>query len=383
MTVPDAGLLLECKLKNPAGQQNLLRRSVEAFEASKRLTPKKAPRFLDKLFLKIGLGLIPEKMGAIGGTKIVEGGIMSTEYTLKNLANRIPMVAGRLKLTLPQGGVADPDPLTDLDFLLLYPNKTILSSQDSTPSYSYFSAKRASGKVEQTHGLFQNLAVIHPQSDGKWVQETNSGNVGVPVASCSIFNTAEGEQLNLVFQGLGVYDDYCLTLHSGKSNTGSLYVLKTTGDRVLYETSFMEPGESGEKELVAAGFDQETQETVGLLEICQSPPSFAIQHEDMQLKVRTLSMNAEVLKAIEQAESQYRVNSGGSSTEQSTNASEPNPLAAFEIITNAPATENPSATNSAVPENPPATNALDQPSPAVTNAPDQPSSATPAATNPP
>ncbi len=304
-TDPEAGLLLECKPRTKLEySEYLLRRSLDGYEMSQGFTPRKAPNFLMNFVNKVGVEDNRDDRGE--GEK---PGSMQMQFTLKDFSRKIPLIAGKIKTAAPDNP-EEKDPVTQLDFVLLFPGRALLGGSAATPSLSFFSARRQSGKSEQTKLLFENMVVRKKDAQGQWVDKSSTGHLFVPIVSAGLKKEERGVNVNLVFLGLGIYDDYYLNLWSGTENRGRLTVESTGGIRTSYDTTFTETIANEEvKNLVVAGFDPSEESGIGWLNIGKWPVGAAVGIGDTELK-RFASVNEEIAQMIEKKEAELRISMG-------------------------------------------------------------------------
>ncbi len=310
-----SGMLVECAPKTPIPETGyLLQRSQDGYEMKKGFTPKNAPAFLANFFSKVAVSL---KTGEQAKKKGVDraSSAMAIQFSLRDFAAKIPLVAGRIKM-LDVDSVHVKDPVTMIDFVLIFPGRAVISGNLATPSLCFFSAKKKSGKVDQTQLLFDKYTVNQKQKEGDWEEKGTGASLFVPLASCGLKKEEDGMAVNLVFLGLGVFDDYYLNLTSGKQNQGKLIVEGLDGTRTTYDTSFMDvvKTENNEltevKNLVVAGFDPMEKSNIGWLQIGRLPPGTAVGVGDVPVQ-RFSSVDEGLMQMIEKKEMQWRTTAEG------------------------------------------------------------------------
>jgi hypothetical protein len=283
----EAGVVYEVRPSETVlATEYLLQRSLDAFESEQGFSPRAAPAFLKTFLGQVGARPSDESARIQGakGEPEKKDVAFGSSFTLREFAAKIPMVAGRVK-TILTGEEADPDPVSEVDFMLFFPAHTLKATDLATPSLSFFSAKRKSGKLEQTRVFMEGLKSVQRVSD-QWLPQSENARIYVPLATCGMNRYPGGVDLSLTFLGLGVYDDYILRLTTGKENRGSLIVEGKYGSRVDYRLSFVEePTIAGAEpitNLVVAGFDPAIKsESLGWLNIGSSPVGASVVSEDV------------------------------------------------------------------------------------------------------
>jgi len=321
------------------GREYLLQRSLETFEIAQGFTPRTAPVFLNNFISKLGAPPSADQSrtqqgGAEDGQEDV---LYGSSFTLRDLATKIPMVAGKVR-TLVEEDDPNPDPVMQIEFLLLFPAHVVKSTDMATPSLSFFSAVRKSGKMEQSRLLFQGYHAKQRVGD-QWMLQSDNASIYVPLATCGIERKEDGMDLNLAFLGMGFYDDYYLRLVTGKENSGRLMVEGKFGAQSEYNLSFVDaPRMGGEivKNLYVGGFDPAVQsQQMGWLNIGQWPVGQALA-VDTEEVFKFAGVDEEITAAIEQKELERRMSVGseaaavgdGAATDAAATGAEPGPAPA-------------------------------------------------------
>jgi hypothetical protein len=234
VTDPAAGRLLEC-MPSPPQQFNevAMRQIVRSIEGMMGIASE-APAFLNNFF---------ERLQDAAKDLIPDDSTHAVQFNLSDIAGKMPVIAGRIKAAVEVEGVEE-DPIDTVEFFLLFPSKIVLTETAVSPSLSFFSAKRKSGKIEQTRPVFQGDVGVYRLS-GTNVSKvaTGKGGMHIPVVACGMSSTEQGVQINLSFLGSGIYGDYYLTLFQGAREQTAKLVVKsaaTQSGRVVYEASFMD-----------------------------------------------------------------------------------------------------------------------------------------------
>lgn len=247
LTEDTTGLLLELRPKNPfVAGESLLRRTALAAEVKQGLAPKKAPPFLTDFFQKMGVTLVPEnpenaalptRTGADKGKK---------EFTLEELGTLLPMIAGKVRMT--EADPLDPDPVEEINFFSLFPNRVTRSGDIVNPSFSFFAARHRSGKMQRTMPLM-GFSALHRNAEGAWSRVSNRAELYLPLTTCSAQSDDQGVTVTMCFVGLGIFQDYYMTLKCGKDNTGLVATDGSGGRLVSSRASIVDMGANGEEQL--------------------------------------------------------------------------------------------------------------------------------------
>ncbi len=235
VTDPAAGRVLEYTPDPPAKfNEAAMRQIVRAAEGMMGL-PSEAPAFLNNFFSRLQdatKSLMPE-----------EDATHAIDFNLSDIAGKMPIVAGRVRTAMEVEG-AEEDPIESLEFFLLFPSKVVMTETAVSPSMSFFSARRKSGKIEQTKPVFQGDVGVYRLS-GTNISKvaTAAGGLHVPVVVCGMNQTEAGVHVNLSFLGAGIYGDYYLTLFQGPSEQRAKLVVKSASSAsgsIAYDASFMD-----------------------------------------------------------------------------------------------------------------------------------------------
>ncbi len=234
VTDPAAGRLLECT-PNPAIKFNeaAMRQIVRSIEGMVG-TPTEAPAFLNTFI---------DRLQSAANELLPDDATHSVQFNLSDIAGKMPIVAGRVQAAVEVEG-AEEDPIESVEFFLLFPSKVVMTETAVSPSLSFFSAKRKSGKVEQTKPVFQGDVGVYRLSGTNISRIASApGGLHVPVVVCGIEQADGGIYVNLSFLGAGIYGDYYLTLFQGPREQKAKLVVKSAGTdsgSVTYDASFME-----------------------------------------------------------------------------------------------------------------------------------------------
>jgi sugar lactone lactonase YvrE len=248
VTEDSTGTIVELRPRAKyAANEYLLQRTVRASEAKQGVAPKKPPQFLSDFFRDMGVALVQEGEKEVrdpGQTGAEKG---KQEFTLEELGAKLPMIAGKVKIAEAPGSV-DADPVTEINFINLFPNRVTRSADSLNPSFCFFAAKHRSGKVQRTQPLLGLTASQHlPQ--GGWEKLSSNASLYLPLTACSASSDDKGVVVTMCFLGLGVFQDYYLTIRCGKENSGTLATDSASGQLVSSEASIVDVGAGGEEQV--------------------------------------------------------------------------------------------------------------------------------------
>ncbi len=286
VTDPAAGRLLECTLDPPMRfNESAMRQIVRSVEGMMGL-PTEAPAFLNTFF---------ERLQTAAKDILPDNATHSVEFNLSDLAGKMPIVAGRVRAAVEVEG-AEEDPIEQVEFFLLFPGKVVMTDTAVTPSLSFFSARRRSGKLEQTKPVFHGEIGVHRLSGTNITQiATAPGGLHVPLVACGLEQADGGVYVNLSFLGVGIYGDYYLTLFQGPREQKAKLAVKSpsaSSGIVTYEASFMDEvtieGMDGKitreqlSNLLISGFQGggNANRSVGWLKLGQFPASMTVAFGD-------------------------------------------------------------------------------------------------------
>lgn len=236
----------------------------------------------------------------------------AVDFNISDIAGKLPIIAGRVRSVTEVEDVEE-DPIETVEFFILFPSRLVMTDDAVTPSLSFFTATRKSGKTEQTRSVFTNDVVVQRLSGTNvTLLATAMGGLQVPITVCGLSEEDGGINVDLSFLGLGIYNDYFLHLFQGpRERTARLTVPSKTeaSGFYTYEASFMDEatieGMSGmaQKEeisnLLIAGFEAGggANRSVGWLHIGQYPASMLVGFGDAE--VTLTGANAEMKDMIE------------------------------------------------------------------------------------
>ena len=217
VTEDSTGRILAFTSRKPFGARNsLLQVARRSGEARRGLPPRQTPEFLKQFMKQVGVDLV-EKSGEQGGAA-TDFATQTTEkqsFTLEELGQRIPLVAGRVKIEeLP--GVEDP--ITEISFINLFPNHMTRINSRPAPSLCLYAARHRSGKIDRNTALPGFNAKKIQGSTGASEVLSNNAMMLVPLATCSAMENENGVNVVMTFLGLDKFEDCFLTLTYGKRN---------------------------------------------------------------------------------------------------------------------------------------------------------------------
>jgi len=294
--------------------QYLIEQTKVAREVREGYTPRETPGFLRDFLLTSGV--FPNKQEeeeeprAQQEEQSARIDWRDMTFSLKEFARNIPLIAGKVQFS-PQEGQEIADPITLIEFVMFFPGDVILKGAEATPSMTLFCSTRKSGKTEKTRRLFSGFALSKAgDSSGErgWAQESERAALSVPVTTVNMKKQPTGRTVDLVFLGLGIYDDYYVNLITGAENDGTLIVEDMDGNQELYKADFVRIDESGRvyRNLIIAGFDPPEESDVnaiGWLNIGYSPVGSALSTGD---RLRKFSSTEESVSAMIEAKTEEK-----------------------------------------------------------------------------
>lgn len=234
ITDPEAGKVLQCSPNPPMAFTEVAMRQIVRSIEGVMGAPTEAPAFLNTFF---------DRLQDAAKELTSDDSTHAVQFNLSDIAGKLPLLAGRIRTVITTVG-AEEDPIDSLEFFLLFPSKIVMTEEAATPSLSFFSLKRKSGKLEQTTPIIKgDIGVYRLSGTNFFKLATASGGIHVPVVACGMKSNDDGVEIDLSFMGGGIYDDYYLSLHqSPRQQTASLVVKsdKTATGTITYEATFME-----------------------------------------------------------------------------------------------------------------------------------------------
>jgi sugar lactone lactonase YvrE len=276
---PESGTIRELSPRTPPPRHEyLLRRSLYSFEMSQGLSPKKWPEFIKDFVQKLGVQPTDQPENEDGRDKPEEP---STTFTIREFADRIPMIAGRVKVVSAEVQTSSIDPVSQIDFVVFYPGRTVINGPNATPSLGLFSATHHSGKKERTR-VVDGYRSSSYTPGGAWKKHSNQAFLYFPMTSCTTERKPEGVDVNLAFLGMGFSEDYYLRLNCGNVDKGQLIIDGRNGQLSTHDVNFTEYTHEGEevRNILIAGFDPQNQEDLGWLKIGKTPVGNRLNIED-------------------------------------------------------------------------------------------------------
>lgn len=308
------GAVVRCRIPDELLSENyLIQQTKEAHEIREGFTPRETPGFLRDFLLKSGA--FPNKLEeetAQGDLPPDSARInwQDMAFSLRDFARNIPLIAGNIELEPLDDNIKDP--VERIEFVIFFPGDVIVQGKEASPSKTFFSSVRRSGKTERTRQLFKGFALSRAgnRADEDWSEASQEASMSIPLATVNMERTVKGRTVDLVFLGLGMFSDYYLNLLTGAENAGSVIVEDPEGNEERYRASFVRLDESGQtyRNLIIAGFDPPDEENpedgIGWLNIGYSPVGSALSTGD-QLK-RFSSVEGDVTRMIERRTIQKR-----------------------------------------------------------------------------
>lgn len=320
ITDPASGRVIEATPNPPMAYNEVaIRQIVRSIEGMSGVASE-APAFLNNFFDRLqdaAKDLLPDES------------THSVQFTLSDIAGKMPIVAGRVQTVMNVEGT-EADPIDTLEFFLLFPSKIVMTEDSATPSLSFFSLKRKSGKIEQTKPIFKNQVGVYRMSGTNIFKVgTSGGGLYVPVVTCGLKSSDDGISVDLAFLGTGVYDDYYLSLFQGPMQQTATLVVNADGSgtndasTVTYEATFMEEatieglkGQTHEKmsNLLISGFSgggAGANRSVGWLRLGKFPAQATVSYGDSDAAPVALAGAGGLKDVIEKKELELRQAAAG------------------------------------------------------------------------
>lgn len=203
-------------------RNTLLQVARRGGEAQRGLPPRQAPDFLKQFMKRVGVDLVDSGASPIGGTDADQA---PHSLTLEDLGRHIPLVAGRVRVD-EMPGVADP--ITEVNFINLFPNQVTRFDNRPVPSICLFAARHRSGRVQRS----QSIAGLHARKlgpDGSTETLSSEALLMLPLTTCSAVENDNGVTVVMSFLGLNRFEDSFLTLNYGRRNEA---FFATSGDKL-------------------------------------------------------------------------------------------------------------------------------------------------------
>ena len=312
VTEESSGSILELRPLSVGlfAEDNLLARATHSRELNDGRAPKKWPSFLKEFVEDLGFKPVDELPAYVGEAPLPNVSLMKSRMTLERFSQRIPLIAGKVKVTELIRGMGG-DPVDEVSFVIFYPNMVSGDSGYETPSLTLFSAKYKSGKKVKTEMLTGMAKGAYRLGEGGRRIPPDNGSLYIPMGFANSQPFGRGSQLNLSFMGIDMFDDYYLNLQSGVRETGRLSVdERRGGDKAHYKVTWIEKDTEGntKRNLVVAGFDRQT-ETFGWQKLGNAPTPTIMTRSPSTLPFVTRHTH-EIRKLAVQNEEEWRLAMG-------------------------------------------------------------------------
>lgn len=272
-----SGLVLELRpTRALAGVEYKLNRSLQEFEILHGYAPKRWPDFLRSFMDKIGVETSDRQVEGkeSSAADMAKEGLQESYgagLTLQEFADRVPLVAGKIKAELLPGHV-DHDPVQEIDFVSFFPNHMVTANSRTMPSVSLMSVKRQSGQVERTR-MINSFKVSKRLATGEYAAVGEGADLYVPLTTCSAVQFGNTLNLLLSHVGLGPEPDYHIQLACGAVPKGRLMVERGRGESASYNLNCIDYTTEGHRVMnfVVAGINPRREEGVEWLELGDRP----------------------------------------------------------------------------------------------------------------
>ncbi|HBA82670.1 MAG TPA: hypothetical protein DCZ95_01125 [Verrucomicrobia bacterium] len=224
---------------------------TRAFELEKALPPKEWPDFFRQFIDKLGvIRTVDQRYLDDTAAKM---SLAKVPLTIGEFSAVVPVIAAKVKATLLSAPELEPDPIEEVDFLLFYPNQSVLTQRTIAPSISLFKARHRSGKVVQTRFM--------PNKAGTSIDENMTWDhmpevlVSFPSGYYAP-DTGLSEQglVRVYFLGMGLGSDYWIDIQRIHKEKSRMRVETMTGKKLEYKLEpFQSLGKDGSESVLVAG----------------------------------------------------------------------------------------------------------------------------------
>lgn len=285
---------------------HMLGRLLKKFEHDWVLPPKEWPEFFRRFIEKLELvRAVNERHTDRPALEITGARI---PMTMSDFAQSIPVVAGKFKTTLlrPQG--VEKDPIKEINFVILFPNNSMVTKDSVAPSLSLVRIEHESGLVRRTSFL-PNRNGVKVSEEMSWADMPE-----VLVAFPSGYyvrpnHLTESDLLRVYFLGLGLGPDYWLDIHRLEGEMSRMVIEKSDGTRLDYKLEpYRESLKAGGETVLAAGI---THFTKGWYRIGTKPVIWnRVEPESAAVKARHLRSLAQLQMFASSPSPSYRTTPG-------------------------------------------------------------------------
>lgn len=194
-------------------------------------------------------------------------------YTLQEFADKVPLIAGKMKATLlPDSGDVR-DPIVEVQFMSFFPNYAVnQTGKTAMPSLSLFAAKRNSGVIEKTR-VINDYHVAKRLSSGEYANMGDVGRLFLPLTTCSALQMGNTLNVLLSFVGIGSENDFHVQMHCGSKVSGTMLVDNNTKEHARYRLDAIDYTTDGHEAMnfVVAGINPRREENIRWLELGKEP----------------------------------------------------------------------------------------------------------------
>ena len=335
---PSAGRVCECTFTPPLQfTENAVVQIVRSAAGSAGFAGgAEAPAFLNSFI---------ERLQSVFEEDFSENTSHAVAFNISDIVGKLPIIAGRIQALLEVENVEE-DPLETVEFFLLFPSRFVMTDSTITPSLSFFSARRKSGKLEQTKPVFTGGTSAYRLSGTNVTRIANSDTgLHVPVVSCGLDEADGGIYVHLAFFGMGIYSDYMVDLFQGPAEQHAKIIVPSPSEEsgvFTYDASFMQDVEvqgtkgSIQKEtisnLLIAGFESGSggNRSFGWLRLGRIPASMMVGFGDTfsettggQADIQDLLERKRIEMSMESATSAEEVTDEGETNAPPADESEP------------------------------------------------------------
>ncbi len=237
--------------RSPEPQLDKMSQLLQTFELENALPPKKWPEFFREFIERLGMVEAVDRI--VSMQRPLDRSLGRVPMSVEEFTHAIPVVAAKVQATLLSDEELEPDPITELSFVIFFPNRSVHTRQSVAPSVSLFHAEHESGRAVRTRFL--------PNQDGAPLSEDLDWD-DMPEVLVSFPSGYHAQRTGLsdegllrtYFLGMGLGDDYWIDIHRVDRNRSIMVVEKQDGTKLEYALEpYPEKPEAGGETVLVAG----------------------------------------------------------------------------------------------------------------------------------
>ena len=194
-------------------------------------------------------------------------------YTLQEFADKVPLMAGKMKASLIPGTGDVEDPIVEVQFMSFFPNYVVnQNGENAMPSLSLFAARRQSGVIEKTR-VISDYRVAKRLSSGEYANVAKVGQLFMPLTTCSAMQMGNKLSVVLSLVGSGNDNDFHVQMNCGSKVWGSMVVDNSNENHARYKLEAVDYTADGHESMnfVVAGINPRREENIRWLELGKEP----------------------------------------------------------------------------------------------------------------